>query len=141
MLLVRTYVQRSSIHGLGLFAAQFIPIGTVIWTFAEGVDQSISADRVRALDNPARKSLMKYAYLNLQRKCYILCADDARFLNHSDDPNIESTKPDNGEEGSDIACRDIQAGEELTTNYREFDADMEIKLSRLHRPRPELHAQ
>ena len=44
-----------------------------------------------------------------------MCIDDARFMNHSADPNTH-------EKGqSSIASRDIAAGEELTCNYGNFD--------------------
>jgi uncharacterized protein len=53
--------------------------------------------------------------------CYILCTDDARFINHSSQPNTIDTQE--GEEGLTIAARDIQPGEEITSNYEAFDAD------------------
>jgi len=43
-----------------------------------------------------------------------VCADDARFMNHSENPSCL----DEGETTS--AKRDIQAGEELTCDYRTF---------------------
>jgi hypothetical protein len=39
-------------------------------------------------------------------------------MNHSDDPNTGQLNPD-----VEIALRDIEVGEELTCNYRTFDAD------------------
>ena len=54
---------------------------------------------------------------------YELCSDDARFFNHSDEPNTGSISND-----TDVALRDIQQGEELTCDYRTFDADWQLKL-------------
>jgi len=45
------------------------------------------------------------------------------FFNHSDNPNTHCVEDPDDEETADIASRDIQVGEELTVNYREFDAD------------------
>ena len=43
---------------------------------------------------------------------YILSADGAQYMNHSDDPNV----------GDDVALSDIAEGEELTENYyHEYD--------------------
>jgi len=47
----------------------------------------------------------------------ILCGDDARFINHSDTPNIASDYTLDPY-GADIAVRDIEAGEEITTGYK-----------------------
>lgn len=54
---------------------------------------------------------------------YILCADNARFFNHSDNPNTHVVEDPEDEETADVASKDIQIGEELTVDYREFDAD------------------
>ena len=50
----------------------------------------------------------------------MLCGDDARFFNHSDDCNCDDRLPD-----ITIALRNISIGEELTVNYKVFYGDME----------------
>ena len=47
MLLVRTYLDKSSIHGLGVFADQVIRKGTRIWTFVEGIRPRLVAQAIR----------------------------------------------------------------------------------------------
>lgn len=44
-----------------------------------------------------------------------MVGDDARFINHSETPNLLCYLDD-----FVVAARDIEAGEELTENYREF---------------------
>ena len=39
MLLVKTYLDKSPIHGIGVFAAERIPKGTKIWRFVDGFDR------------------------------------------------------------------------------------------------------
>ena len=39
MLLVKTRLGASAIHGIGLFADEFIPKDTVTWRFTPGLDQ------------------------------------------------------------------------------------------------------
>ncbi len=41
MLLVKTKIGQSNISGIGVFADEFIPKGTVIWRYQEGFDQMI----------------------------------------------------------------------------------------------------
>jgi SET domain-containing protein len=53
----------------------------------------------------------------------VLCADNARFMNHADEPNTTRVHIDGAIEDDDIATRDIRVGEEMTCDYRLFDAD------------------
>jgi len=115
MLLVKTVLKASPIHGLGVFAAEHIIAGTVVWTFREGFDFRVSEESVAALPEIARDKLLHYSAK--WGGGYVISADDARFLNHSTDANLRTMDdPD-----CDIAIRDIEIGEELLEDYREFD--------------------
>ena len=115
MLLVKTELRPSKIHGLGVFAAELIPTGTVVWRFQPNFDFRVSEELVSALPAVARDRLLHYSAK--WGGGYVISADDARFLNHSEDANLKTYEdPD-----CDIAIRDIQIGEELTEDYREFD--------------------
>ena len=116
MLLVRTYLDRSALHGLGVFAAGLISARTVVWRFTPGFDLDLDPALIEAQPPHFRERLLHYGYIDPRLERYILCCDDARFLNHSDDPNLESDFT--GERhGVDIAIRDIAAGEEMTVDY------------------------
>jgi hypothetical protein len=117
MLLAKTRVHHSTIHGLGLFAAEPIPKGTPAWRFTPGFDLELSPSCLEALTPEQRERLLHYGYIDPRLGCFILCCDDARFINHSDTPNI---LPDFTEDrrGVDIAIRDIGPGEEITADYR-----------------------
>jgi SET domain-containing protein len=115
MLLIRTLLKPSDIHGLGVFAAEFIPKGTRVWEYREGFDHRVSEEFVEALPEPAQSTLRHYSAL--WGGGYVVSADDARFLNHSESPNLQTfADPD-----CDVALRDIQIDEELLEDYREFD--------------------
>jgi len=120
---VKTRLGRSAIAGIGLFAAEFIPKGTCIWRFKTGFDIRVDKDYPSRLPEPARTFWATYAYQNHATLKYVLCADDARFFNHSDTPNTTCVEDPEGEETADVALRDIEPGEELTVDYREFDTD------------------
>lgn len=123
MLLVKTKVGSSNIHGLGLFADEFIPEGTKIWEFTAGFDLKVSEEDLKILSEPAREQFLNYCYYSVVDGKYVLCFDDARFFNHSDNPNTTSADSPSHEEGMDVAARDIQPGEEITCDCREFDVD------------------
>lgn len=130
MLLIKVKIKESKINGIGLFANQFIPEGTLIWEFKPGFDLRIDKAELDKLPKVARDCYLKYCYLNPTTKKYVLCFDDARFFNHSDEPNCREEKSPDGEvEGITVAARDIQPGEELTANYRDYDGDYEYKMN------------
>jgi len=118
MLQVKTKIGISKIHGIGLFADQFIPKGTVTFLYIPWYDISFSKKDFDKMTNVAKEQMLWFTYFNKKLDKFILCGDNQRFINHSNNPkkiNIEST-PD-----KDVALRDIQIGEELLCDYNKFD--------------------
>lgn len=113
MLLVKTYLDKSPIHGLGVFAGEFIPKGTKIWRYVEGFDHAYSPKQFARLPKPAREFLKLYGY-RVDGEI-LLTGDYDRHMNHSDDPNTLMHN------GYVIARCDIAEGTEITNDYREFE--------------------
>jgi uncharacterized protein len=120
MLLVKTFVANSEIHGLGLFAAEDIPKGTEIWRFVPGIDIKIPPSVVENLDPIRKEYILNYTYVNKVTGEHILPADSDRYTNHSKNPNTQNIGFAQ-EEGVTVATRNIKKGEEITTNYNEFE--------------------
>ncbi|PKG99983.1 SET domain-containing protein [Paraglaciecola sp. MB-3u-78] len=99
--------------GYGLFATEFIPKGTVTYC-QDLLDIVISPDELSKLPQVLIDSIHKFAF---EPPCgnMVLSWDNAKYINHCCQPNSLST----GYE-FEIAVRDVQADEELTTNYRLF---------------------
>ncbi len=116
MFLVQTELRNSSVHGFGVFAREFIPAGTRVWEYLDGFDRRMSPEFVASLPEVARQTVLHYCAF--WKGAYGTSADNSRFLNHSFTPNLRSFE----EPDCDVALRDIQIGEELTEDYREFDA-------------------
>jgi SET domain-containing protein len=121
MLLVKTTIASSKISGIGLFAAEFIPQGTVTWKLTPNFDLRVAPQDLENLSELARNTFLKYAFLSKRTGLYVLCGDDARFFNHSPTPIIGDLDSLESVEGVDIALRDIYPGEELTCDYTAFD--------------------
>ena len=117
MFLIPTYLSESPIHGIGVFTPQPIVKGTVLWRFDPTIDWKIAPEDMAAFPEPYRSRLHAYSYRD-KEGTYVLCGDNARFMNHSDDPNCD----DSGLIFT-VALRDIVAGEELTCDYRSFDTE------------------
>lgn len=128
MLMVKTRLAPSLIAGIGLFAGQDIKKGTVTWRFMPAFDRLLSEADILNLPEPARANILDHAYLDAASGLFVLCADNARFMNHDADPNTAGVHAPGSIEGYDIATRDIASGEELTCDYRTFDAHVGVKL-------------
>jgi len=120
MLLVRTRLAPSAIHGLGVFTLEPIAQGAEVWRFTPGFDLDLDPKLLEGQPPHVREWLLVYGYLDPRLKRFILCCDDARFLNHSATPNL---RPDFTRDryGVDVALRDIAAGDELTVDYALVD--------------------
>jgi len=99
--------------GYGVFATRMIPRGTITWAQDE-FDQVISAARMANLPEIQQQIVDKYAFISAQGE-YVLCWDLGRYINHSCDPTSRGVGPH-----MEIAVRDIQVGEELTSDYAEM---------------------
>lgn len=117
MFRVPTYLKRSSIHGVGVFTPEPIGAGTVVWDFDPEVDWRMAPEVLDRFPEPYQARLRTWCYREEESGLYVLCGDNARFMNHSPTPNCD----DSG--ARTVAIRDIAAGEELTCDYRSFDAD------------------
>lgn len=128
MLLVKTYLDKSKIEGagIGLFAKEFIPAGTVIWNYSKLVDRMYSEEEFNKQEGLAKEFLTTYCFRF--NGMFIFCGDNARFFNHSDTPNCCSEGMQQFHLGVTKTLRDIQAGEELTDDYSKFGWNEEDKI-------------
>lgn len=115
MLTINTYLAPSPVHGIGLFAAEFIPAGSTIWKFNRYIDKIFKKEVFLAicnrLDACSLRHLLNSSYCRGGRFFYL--TDNARFINHSEQYDNVSFMDDYTE----VALRDISAHEELLENY------------------------
>jgi SET domain-containing protein len=123
MLLVKTEVRPSPIHGLGLFAAEYIAAGTVIARRDDRFAIYFTDEQVKTLPPHAAEYMQTYAWREPDgRWCASL--DHSKFINHSFAPNTVLTVSDDGWHET-RAAYDIGFGAELCEDYRTFDPDFE----------------
>ena len=111
MLKVKTFLKESGEHGIGLFAGEFIPKGTVVFE-EDDFTLIIPDDEFEKMSTEQKQFIEHYAYK--QFGTYKLSVDNDRFMNHSNNPNVD----DSIHVDKTIASRDIQPGEEITCDYR-----------------------
>lgn len=110
---IRTYVDKSAIHGIGVFAGEDIPDGTLVWEFHPLIDRLITEAEIHTLPLPVQEMVRKHAEFVESEAAFILSGDNDRFMNHSATPNIR----DEGERM--FSNTTIPKGTELTCDYRQ----------------------
>ncbi|MFH2066472.1 MAG: SET domain-containing protein-lysine N-methyltransferase [Pseudomonadota bacterium] len=115
MLKIDTYLAQSSVHGMGLFAANPIAKGDVIWKYDPLIDQIYSKIKFKklidSLDPIGLKQILTATYKRNQTYFYL--ADNARFINHTETGyNIFLI-----DDYTEVAIQDIDEGEEILENY------------------------
>ncbi len=136
MLLVKTNVKASAISGMGLFADDAIQEGETVWQYTSQTCSLITNDQLNVFLQSYHKTEEKiiqyyliYGYYSAQVHGLILCLDNGRFVNHSEQPNLTyplHISKDHAWKYS-VAKREIQKGEELTEDYRTYDTNDWLK--------------
>lgn len=119
MLIAPTLLKNSAIHGRGIFAERLIKKGDVIARFNPEIDLIITFAQWEVIANPLKEYLEMYCYLDrsVSEDGYIFSTDASKHINHSEKPNMCARGFEH------VALRDIEAGEELTCSYHDFDWD------------------
>lgn len=122
MFLISTYVARSDIEGVGVFAAEPVKKGAVISRFDADFDRLIATREYLAAPPYLKSLLDRYAFPHPKMPEYIVYeVDNSRFMNHSLDPNT-----DYSDFAAGVALKNIKAGEELTCDYNTFFKQFEL---------------
>ena len=135
MMLVPTYVAASDVEGVGVFAVEPIKKGELIWRYDPSFDRLVPSSWLQDQTPMMRDFLTKYAYpAHDQPEMLVIEIDNGRFMNHAEYPNISFAGHVRG-----VALFDIEAGEEMTCNYADFEpgfALMPSALAQAARARP-----
>ncbi len=111
----------SEIHGVGVFATQDIPRGTLVFGDDDEPIARVPVRSVRRLQTESRHLYEDFCVL--QGNEY-LCPPSFNlltaswYLNHSEKPNVRCVG-----DLIFVAARRIRKGEELTADYRTYSAD------------------
>ena len=130
MLTVPVEIKKSPIHGYGVFAAEDIRRGAVVWMFAPGLDRRVSETVIKFAEPRAKEFILRRGYVNpRQPQEIVLCLDEAQFMNFApvDQPaNLVLGDLQDGEHIL-LAAVDIEQGTELTVPP-ESDYDYQRKM-------------
>ncbi len=119
MIIVPTFLDKSSIHGFGIFSTEFIAKGTKIWEYDPRFDITFSEQEFETLPPSVKKEVEIHCYQPEPGGPVFYESTMGKYMNHSRKPNVDFQSV-----GVGMATRDIQPGEELTCDYRHFMADV-----------------
>jgi hypothetical protein len=102
--------------GSGVFATKFIPKGSLTYV-KDSLEIDVSPKKFISHSKAMKEIIEKYSYIN-EDGHYIISWDQAKYINHSCNPNTISTGY-----GFELAIKDIQPGEEITDDYGLFNLE------------------
>jgi hypothetical protein len=114
-------VKPSPLGGVGIFARELIPTGTLVWKTApnvncKGITQAEVRSHLASLATDEEKYYFaSHIWVGDGLAWYPLEGDQVDLWNHSNDANIADGSFDG------IACKDIQAGDEMLCDYSSFE--------------------
>jgi uncharacterized protein len=112
MLLIAHYIDKSRIHGLGVFALDRVARGQKIWEFNPLVDIVIPLVKLKSLPSHVAQRIQRHAEFYPEEGLFILGADGDSFMNHSANPNLINLNK------LGYANCDIEIDDEITCDYR-----------------------
>ncbi len=119
---VNVVLDKSKVHGIGLFARENIKKGWLVYTDNPNLNLLLSPESFSSLHIKEQNYIKHYGYFNQERKEWYLAFDNIRFLNHASDANVTLT--DKGL----CALKNIAYGQELLQDYRELHTFEERQL-------------
>lgn len=119
MIVVPTHLDKSPIHGFGVFASDFIPRGAKVWEYNPVFDITFTEEEFEKLPPSVKQEVEIHLYQPEAGGLLYYESTMGKYMNHSREANVDFT-----EVGAGWATRDIRKGEELTCDYRHFMADV-----------------
>jgi SET domain-containing protein len=125
MIHVKYKLDKSGLHGIGFFANQDIPKGTLIYSASPLLDLNLSQEKFNLLSDSEKDEIRYWGFWVEAEKVWHVDFDNSKFLNHSKKGNV--TQDFSHPEAWLIAANDIKSGEEMTQNYLEFESEEDLK--------------
>jgi len=121
MFLIDTYLDKSKIHGVGVFSKENVKKGDKIKEVRPEFEIEFDVKNLPKMPLSLAKFIDTHSYERcLGSKTYVLGIDNEKYINHSDNPSVD----DDG-----IALKNIKIGDEITIDYRDFDVNVETWLT------------
>jgi uncharacterized protein len=125
MIHIKYKLDKSAVHGIGIFADQDVKKEQVIYTASPILDLNITQSQFDSLQDAEKEEVKYWGFWIESEKVWHVDFDNSKFINHSLTPN--TTQDFSHPEAYLVATRDIRADEELTQNYLDFESEEDLK--------------
>ena len=115
MFLINTYLDKSKIQGVGVFSKENVKRGDKIKEVRPEFELRFDRTNMPKMPLSLANFIETHSYEDKKNE-YVMGIDNEKYLNHSTDPSVN-------DEG--VALKDIKTGDEITVDYRDFDASVE----------------
>ena len=113
MFLIDTYLGKSKIHGVGVFSKQNVKKGRKIKEVRPEFEIEFDQNNLPRMPLALANFIETHSYeKELGSNVLVMGIDNEKYINHSKDPNVDD---------AGIALKDINIGDEITANYKDFD--------------------
>tara|TARA_Y100000361_G_C10848978_1_gene183395 strand:- start:68 stop:433 length:366 start_codon:yes stop_codon:yes gene_type:complete len=121
MLLIDTYLDKSEIHGVGVFSKENIKKGRKIQEERSNFQMEFDKNNLPSMPLAFSNFLETHSYQKyLHPDTLILQVDNSKYINHSKNPNLNH---------DGFAVKDIKIGDEITIDYNGFDDNINVWLT------------
>lgn len=124
MIHIKYKLEASPLHGVGMFAAEDIAKGALIYTPSPLLDVNLTEEQFDSLDPREQEEVRWWGFFDRTSQKWHVDFDVTHFINHAVDAIV--TQDESHAEAYLVAARDIRAGEELTQNYLEFESKEDL---------------
>lgn len=125
MIHINYKLKASDLHGVGLFTDQPLQKGTLVYTASPLLDVNITQEQFDTLSQKEKDEILWWGFFDEPSQLWHVDFDVSKFINHSYDPTL--TQAAGHDDAYLIATKDIDAGEELTQNYLEFESSEDLQ--------------
>jgi uncharacterized protein len=124
MIHIKYKLDKSNLHGVGLFADEDISKGKLIYTPSPLLDVNLTQEQFDSLDVKEKQEVRWWGFWDEPTKKWHVDFDVSHFINHEREGTV--TQDTSHADAYLIAARDIKKGEELTQNYLEFESKEDL---------------
>lgn len=119
MIHIKYKLDKSNNHGIGLFAAEDLQKGQLVYTASPLLDVNITQEQFDTLSDREQEEFRWWGFFDTATDRWHVDFDVSKFINHSTEGTVTQDK--NNDEVYLVTTRDVKSGEELTQDYLEFE--------------------
>lgn len=122
---IKYKLDKSKLHGIGLFTLRGLKKGQVVYTASPLLDVNITQDEFNCLSENEKNEIKYWGFWDGPNNVWHVDFDNSKFINHSVNPTL--TQDPKHKVAYLVTTRDVGAGEELTQNYLEFESKEDLE--------------